>query len=210
MTPDLQPVGDLIVATRSVTPTERATLVAITGIDASGKGYLTARLAAALRHRGLRVANINIDGWLALPPIRFSSDNPAEHFYRHAIRFEEMFAELIFPLRDRRSLRLEMDYTEETATEYRRQLCEFDRIDVILLEGIYLLKRPFQDYYDLSLWIDCSQATALQRAIARAQEGLAPEATIAAYRQIYFPAQDIHFARDNPRAAADRIVNNDQ
>jgi uridine kinase len=157
----------------------------------------------------MRVAAINIDGWLNLPDKRFSPSNPAEHFYLHAIRFEEMFAQVVLPLRDRRSLRIEADYVEETAQEYRRHTYAFEDIDIILLEGIYLLKRAWQAYYDLSIWIECSVETALERAIARAQEGLPPEETVCAYRTIYFPAQDVHFQRDRPKSAATVIVNND-
>ena len=198
-----------IAQTRQRVAPSRSMLIAITGIDASGKGYVTSRLANALRAMDLRVANINIDGWLNLPQLRFSKANPAEHFYLNAIRFTEMFAQLIFPLQNRRSLTIEMDFAAETATGYRKQLCAFEDIDVILLEGIYLLKREFQRYYDLSFWIECSFETALARAIARAQEELPPEATVHAYRSIYFPAQEIHFVRDNPRGAATAIVNND-
>lgn len=199
----------MIADTRRRRPIQRAALIAISGIDASGKGYLAARVTAALQSRGVRVANINIDGWLNLPHVRFGQNNPAEHFYLRAIRFEEMFHHLIFPLRDRRSLTLEMEYTEETAAEYRKQRLTYTDIEVILAEGIYLLKLPLQPYYDLSFWIDCSFETALERAIARGQEGLPHEATIHAYRTIYFPAQEIHFARDNPRQAANAVIAND-
>jgi uridine kinase len=102
-----------------------------------------------------------------------------------------------------------MDYAEETATIYRKQLYEFKDIDIILLEGIYLLKRQYQTYYDLSFWIDCTFETALERALARGQEGLPPEATIKAYRSIYFPAQEVHFAQDEPKRAASAIITND-
>jgi uridine kinase len=201
-------LGAILEARRNV-PARRAALVAISGIDASGKGYVTAKLAEAARANGMRIAMINIDGWLNLPHVRFSQVHPAGHFYLHAIRFDEMFAQLVFPLRDQRSLSIEMDFVEETATEYRRQVCVFEEVEVILLEGIYLLKRAFQNYYDLSFWIDCSFETALQRAIARGQEGLPAEATLKAYRSIYFPAQEIHFAQDDPRRAATAIINND-
>ena len=77
-----------------------------------------------------------------------------------------------------------------------------------LLAGIYLLKRAFQRYCDLSFWIECSFRTALKRAGARAQEGLSPDETIAAYRTIYVPAQEIHFERDNLRAAATAAIDN--
>lgn len=198
-----------IVETHRRVPADRCTLVAISGIDASGKGYLAANMVQALRRLDLRGANINIDGWLNLPQVRFRKNNPAENFYRNAIRFEDMFRQLVFPLRDSGSLRIEMDYAEETATIYRKQLYEFKDIDIILLEGIYLLKRQYQTYYDLSFWIDCTFETALERALARGQESLPPEATIKAYRTIYFPAQEVHFAENEAKRAASAIITND-
>jgi len=184
-------------------------LVAITGIDGCGKGHLSERLREVLADAGLRVGVIGIDGWLNLPHKRFSECNPAEHFYLYAIRFKEMFEQLVFPLRDKRSITLEADFAEETATSYRKHFYNFENLDIILLEGIYLLKREFQGYYDLSIWIDCTFKTALERAVNRGQEGLPPEETIRAYQRIYFPAQKIHFEKDNPRQAATIILNYD-
>jgi uridine kinase len=207
--PDLTTVVDQILLARQRVPAERSVLVAISGIDGCGKGYFTARLGEALQSKNVRVAKINIDGWLNLPVRRFSKSDPAAHFYRFAIRFEEMFAQLVLPLRDQRSVRVEADYAEETASAFRREVYAFDDVDVILLEGIYLLKREFQTYYDLAYWIDCTEATALERAIARGQEHMTPAATARAYWTIYFPAQEIHLQRDDPRAAATAILSND-
>jgi uridine kinase len=198
-----------IVAARRQIPAARAVLAAVSGIDGSGKGYVTGKIVEALRATGLRVAEINVDGWLNLPHIRFNTANPAEHFYRHAIRFDAVFAQLVLPLRERRSLHIDADYAEETAVEYRRHSYDFEETEIIVLEGIYLLKRELQAHYDLSVWIDCSFDTALARALARRQEGLSAEETVAAYRTTYFPAQEIHFARDDPKAGATAIVNND-
>ncbi len=198
-----------ILATRRAITPQRAILVAVTGIDGCGKGYCTGRIVEGLEAAGVRACPLNIDGWLNLPHLRFDPTNPAEHFYRYAIRFEEMFARLVLPLRDRRSIRLEAEYAEEMATEYRRHVYDYDDIDVLVLEGIYLLKPAFRRHYDLSMWIECGFDTALERAIARRQEGLSIEETVLAYRTIYFPAQEIHFARDNPAKAATVIVNND-
>ena len=82
-------------------------------------------------------------------------------------------------------------------------------VDVLLIEGIFLLKRELRAHYDLALWVECSFERSLERAVARAQEGLAPEATIAAYRTVYFPAQERRFAIDRPREAADLVIAND-
>lgn len=184
--------------------------MAVSGIDGAGKGFLASQIAAALRAGGLRAEPINIDGWLNLPHERFRESNPAAHFYEHAIRFDELFGQLVLPLRDARTIRLEADFTEETAAAYRRHVYEYSDLDVILLEGIFLLKRTLVAHYDLSLWIECSFETALERAIARAQEGLSPAETTRAYRTIYFPAQEIHFRRDDPAAHSSMTVANER
>jgi uridine kinase len=161
-----------------------------------------------LRAKGLKTAVINIDGWLNLPHIRFDPDDLAGNFYRNAIRFEEMFDRLVILLRDSRYVDITADFAEETAPEFRKNRYKFDDIDIILLEGIFLFKREFVEHFDLRIWIECPFETALARAIARSQEGLAPAETINAYETIYFPAQRLHFDLDKPQATADIQVDN--
>jgi uridine kinase len=209
MTADLEGAAAAIAAARARTEPGRSLLVGVSGIDGSGKGYMAARLARALEARAQRVAPINVDGWLNLPARRFSAVRPAEHFYAHAIRFEELFAQLVLPLRERRSHAMVAEFAEETATAYRPQPYRFEDVDVILLEGIFLFKRAQRGHFDLGLWLDCTFETALGRALSRGQEGLPPAETIRAYETIYFPAQRIHFARDEPRAGADLVLPND-
>ena len=187
----------------------RSLLIGITGIDGCGKGYLTERVVARLQQRDLKAAAIGVDGWLNLPDKRFNKDNPAEHFYEHAIRFEEMFQKLILPLKQKRQHSLIADFAEETSSKYRKHNYEFRDIDVVVLEGIYLLKSLYRSHFDLTCWVECTFQTALERALLRRQEGLTPAETTIAYETIYFPAQRIHFMRDNPKAAADVILKND-
>ena len=172
--------------------------------------HVAARIAEALREEGLGVALLNADGWLNLPHVRFSPTRPAEYFYRHALRFEEMFSKLVLPLARHREVRVTADFAEETAETFRRHHHAYRDVDVVLLEGIYLLQPAFLRHYDLKIWIECSFETALERAIARRQEALSVDRTVAAYRTIYFPAQRIHFAHDGPREAADLILLNDR
>ena len=187
-----------------------AVLVGISGIDGSGKGFVTAKLADALRAKLLNVALISADDWLNLPHVSINRDNYAEHFYDHAIRFDEMFERLIVPLKYHREINITADCADAKATTYRERRYDFRNIDIVLLEGIFLFKRGYRHQFDLSVWIDCSFECALERAIERGQEGLPPAETIEAFETIYFPAQRIHFARDKPREAADCIVTNDK
>jgi uridine kinase len=199
----------LIRRVRDRVPAHRSALIAVSGIDASGKGYVTARLAGSLEAGGVRTAVLGVDGWLNLPSVRFDVARPAETFYERAIRFDQMFESLVLPFRDARSCAVDADFTEETAQAYRPHRYEFGDTDVILLEGIFLLKAAFRSHYDASFWVDCTFETALGRAVRRGQEGLGPDATVRAFRTIYFPAQRLHMAKDAPRAAAGAILSND-
>ncbi len=187
----------------------RALLVGLSGIDGSGKGYLTERLAARLRMKGIEAVGVNVDGWLNLPAQRFNPEAPAEHLYEHALRLDDLFGRLVLPLKATRRADIMMDFAEETATAFRPQRYRFEDVDVILLEGIYLFKRCYRPHFDLALWVECSFETALTRALARGQEGLPPDQTAEAYRTIYFPAQHIHLDRDDPMGRADFLVPND-
>jgi uridine kinase len=197
-----------ILERRASAPNTRSLLVGISGIDGSGKGYLAEQLEAHLALHAVASATLNVDGWLNLPEKRFDRNAPAQNFYENAIRFDELFERLVIPLRDRRSVHLVADFVEETASHYRKHAYDFRDVSVVLVEGIFLFKPRYRHHFDLTIWIDCSFPTALARAIDRAQEGLSPASTIAAYETIYFPAQRIHLAQDKPRENADLIFEN--
>lgn len=201
-------VGGILKVRERVSP-QQSVLVAVSGIDGSGKGYVARKLIERLQTAGQNVAAITADAWLNLPEIRFSRSEPAKHFYRHAIRFDEMFAEVLIPLRERRSIRASVDVVEETASSSQIRKVDFADVDVVIVEGIYLLRKSLRGHYDYSVWVNCTFETAMERAIARGQEGLSPSETTAAYQAIYFPAQRIHFFEDDPVSAATVILDND-
>ena len=197
-----------ILERRTDAPAAHSLLVGVSGIDGCGKGYLAAQLQAHLALHGVIPTILNVDGWLNLPQKRFDRDAPALNFYENALRLDQFFSQLVLPLRERRSLRLVADFVEETASDYRRHTYDYSDVAVLLVEGIFLFKPQYREYFDLTIWVDCSFPTALARAIERAQEGLSPANTIAAYETIYFPAQRIHLAQDQPREHADLIFDN--
>jgi uridine kinase len=198
-----------IIEKRKALSPQHALLVGISGIDASGKGFVTTRIAESLKKRGLKLAVISADGWLNLPHVRFHQQDLAKHFYESAIRFDEMFEHVILPLRGTRNVNVKSDFAAETAMTFRKHRYVFRNIDIVLLEGIFLFKPTYCHHFDLKIWIECSFQTALRRAIVRGQEGLPATETQYAFETIYFPAQRIHLDRDDPRRAADLILHND-
>ena len=208
---DSDTVAEIILARRVSVPRNEAILVAVSGIDGSGKGYFTSLLVPQLNARGVSGVGINIDGWLALPDVRFSTIDASGNFYRNGLRLDEMFERLILPLKRTRSVAIEADFAppESMATGFRRHRYEYRDVDVLVLDGIFLLKKRYRALYDLTIWVDCTFETALERALQRNQEGLPETEIVREYETIYFPAEGVHFVLDRPREMADLIVVND-
>lgn len=205
---EIQNLATIILKRRAEISADRSMLVAVSGIDGSGKGYITKKLVAELNLQGVQAISINIDPWLTLPKQRFNAEKPAEHFYHHAFMFEDLFQRLVLPLQQHRSLYLQATLTGQFGTPFT-QVYDFQNVDVIVLEGIFLLKRSLLQHYDFKVWIECSFETALRRALQRNQEDLPPNEIIRDYQTIYFPAEKFHFAVDEPKLAADWIYAND-
>lgn len=204
----LEEMAGLVVEERRRVPTHECALVGISGIDASGKGFVSEKLASSLRESGLNVAVLNVDLWLAAVDKRYDQNRPAEHFYRNGIRLDEMFARVIRPLRGTRSLNLTASLFRQTGEAFT---CTYrlQHVDVAIVEGIFLFRRDLRKNFDLAFWIECSFEKALERAIRRNQEGLPPEGIVHDFETIYFPAQRLHMALDAPRASATGLYLNE-
>lgn len=207
---DLARLADAVVTARARIDPARAVLVGISGIGGSGKGVVAPRLTGLVQSRGLRVAFIPGDDWLAPPSIRFDEHRTAEHYYRRAMRLDEIFDVLLDPLVRTRKIDVEFGgaHTEHVES-MRRVRASHDGVDVVIIEGVYLFKRSHQQRFDIRVWIDCTFETALERAMARGQENLPADIARVEYEQTYFPAQRIHAERDDPRGTAHVIVVND-
>lgn len=200
------------VHTRAAATRQHAALVVfISGIDASGKGFVTQRLAAGLTSLGHAVALVGIDPWLNPPALRElppTSPQRGTHFYHHAFNFDRLFSLLIEPLaRDGRiDLVVPLGGQSGNVTNHRYA---FAHVNVLLVEGIFLLRPRLAPRADLRVWVECSFETALARALTRNQEGLSEHEIRRDYEEMYFAAQRHHLATDNPRERADILYLND-
>ncbi len=61
-----------ILSLRDEMPAGQVMLAGISGIDASGKGFIAGHVQRALEEQGLRCVLINVDGWFNLPNVRFN------------------------------------------------------------------------------------------------------------------------------------------
>lgn len=202
-------IVDAIITKFNSISSQDCVLVAISGIDGSGKSTIARKVVDELNSRNLNTVLFTIDLWHYPQEVRFSKENPGEHFYQHSFRLDELFNSVLEPLKQNRSIDVEVNLLDYLKDSYYKHRFNYQNVDVIILEGIFILQQDLRHYYDLSFWIECSFESALKRAILRNQEGLSKKELITDYETIYFPAERFHFAKDNPQAFVDGIFLND-
>jgi len=128
-----------------------------------------------------------------------SQTEPARHFYESGLLLDAMWEDVVLPLRETRRVHRSIDACDATNAErYIPLRFDHEGIDVLLLEGIFLFKKQYQNRFDLRVWIDCSFETAMRRAIRINQERMAESEIQRDYDVIYYPAQRLHFEKIGP------------
>lgn len=204
----IQDLTDKVIAMYKMHGAPRVFTVAVSGIDAAGKGFITGRLQKELEKKGYTTAYINTDPWQHPLPVRLNRENPAQTIYDKIFRWNDLFERLVFPLQENGSIYLEIAGIHSHADIYFPLIYDYNKIDILLAEGILLLKREYLSYYDCTIWIDCSFETGLQRALARNVEKLEQEQLISDYLTYYYPAQRLHLEKDDPHHSADIVFDN--
>jgi uridine kinase len=184
--------------------------VAISGIDASGKGYLAKHLEDELKKQGLIVANINVDPWQNPIAVRLQRENPAENFYHNVFRWNDIFYKLIIPLRKDGHIKTTCRLIHSHADVYFDHTFDYNKLDILILEGIFLFQEKFVPYYDFKVWVDCSFDVGLKRALKRNVEKLDEMQLRHDYATYYYPAQRYHFEKDKPLLKADYIYHSNE
>lgn len=181
----------------------KAQIVAISGIEGGGKRALAKKVASALTLEGVSVAIVHTDDWEASESVRFNVMSSPEEYYLNAYRFDEMVEQLILPLKLFGSIKTSVsldDVMNPRTVEY-----DFDNIDIIIIEGVYLLQEAYLDLYDYTCWVESDFDAAFARLAGQKKIEQSQEALVNIFELLIKPAGQYHIYTDNPQGHADSI-----
>ena len=181
----------------------KAQIVAISGIEGGGKRALTEKIAAALKLEGVSVAIVHTDDWEAAESVRCNVMSSPEEYYLNAYRFDEMVEQLILPLKLFGSIKTSVtldDVMNPRTVEY-----DFNNIDIILIEGVYLLQEAYLDLYDYTCWVESDYDAAFARLAGQTNIEQSQEALVNLFELLIKPAGQYHIYTDDPQGHAKSI-----
>jgi uridine kinase len=189
-------------------------VVAIDGVSAAGKSTFTESLAEKLIQQGLRIEIIHIDDFHNPKSVRYRSEDEAADFYELNIDFKTFIESVLTPIKQRGELITKMRLLDLQADTYTN-LKEFHITPqtVVLVEGIFLLKRHYLPLLDLKVFLDVDFDTALSRGVVRnrttsTHTRIDEEAVVDKFRNRYLNGQLKYFEKHKPQEIADIVISN--
>lgn len=179
--------------------------VAINGVDGSGKTRLADELAPLLRQKSANVIRASIDGFHNPRNIRYVQGKTSpEGFYHDSFDSQAFQNLLLKPLRKGGDL-LYKTATFDHVTDQKVDM-KFQRAalpTILLVDGIFLFKDEFKNYFDLKIFLDVPFKISYARMAKR--DGSSPDPQAAENRR-YLEGQKLYMAECNPQQQADILV----
>ncbi|WP_235537324.1 uridine kinase [Nocardioides sp. Soil805] len=183
----------------------RPALVAVDGVDGSGKTTFAARLAAAIEDAGRTALVVHEDDFLAPRAVRHrrGRDSPLG-FFRDSYDLVALARHVLDPLRpdgDGRIRRRVFDHRTDTALDAPQEQVPADA--VVIVEGMFLHRDELADRWDWSVFLDVPFTETARRMAVR--DGSHPDPDHPSMRR-YVEGQRIYLHRCRPRTRATVVL----
>lgn len=182
-------------------------VVAISGIDTSGKSELAQHLALHLMEQGYRIQIIHLDDFHNPRAFRYAGSDEVENYYKRTFDLNLLCRALLNPIHHRGGVKTTLKLLDLMTDQYERLISyEVHPDSIVILEGIFLFRPELRLYLNYKIWLDILETTALERIQTRDVPRFG-EAIVAKYHHKYFPAQRLYVKQYPPRRYADLIIN---
>lgn len=199
-------VRELDAIVRTTPLLDRPVLIAVDGVDGSGKTTFAGQLAAEYTPQRRPAHVVHMDDFLNPRVVRFrlGRDSP-EGYFRDTYDLATFTASVTEPLRrgERSIVVRAFDYRTDTPIDEGPTFITADA--VVIVEGMFLHRDELLDAWDMSVFLDVSFPISVRRTAAR--DGTSPNPDDPSVRR-YVEGQRLYLASCKPHERATHVVVN--
>jgi len=194
----LQDKINAIVESMLPTAKGKRIVVGIDGLSRSGKTTMVKKLEASLLERGLSVKVLHIDDYIVERNRRYHTGYEEWHEYYHLQWDVQALQEKLFKkLKNATEIQLPT-YNSQSDT-HQIEIISLLHIDLIIMEGVFLQRTEWRDFFDFILYLDCPKETRFARERKETQLNLDK------FKNRYWKAEDYYIEKECPKKRANIV-----
>ena len=181
-------------------------IVAVDGVDGSGKTSFADEAANTLQGLGRPALRASIDGFHRPRALRYARGrNSPEGYFLDSYDYDTFRRDLLDPFRSGARLVRTARFDHRTDREVTTAVSAPDARSILLVDGMFLHRDELMDCWDFSVFLDVPFAVSYRRMAARDGSNPDPDAP---ENHRYLEAQRIYLRRCNPRDRAGLLIDN--
>jgi uridine kinase len=194
------------VACTSLAFEQERVIVAVDGVDGSGKTTFADELAVVMEAAGLSVIRASVDGFHHPREVRYlrGKDSP-EGYFLDSYDYDTFKRDLLLPFRSGARIVQTARFDHRNNREVTSAFAELDTRSVLVIDGIFLHRDELADCWDLSIFLDVPFAGSYARMAAR--DGSNPDPHAPGNHR-YLEGQKLYLQRCNPLGRATILIDN--
>jgi uridine kinase len=177
----------------------------IDGLSGAGKTTFVQEFEQELQQHHIQSAVLHMDDLIVGRNKRYNTG--FEEWYEHYFLQWDIqgLTNQIFMKWERGETILELDvYDPQTDTLTIRTI-NIPSDGILLIEGVFLQRKEWRDFFDLMLYIDCPRNIRFERVTSRGNQDIQDQQRIELYKRRYWAAEDYYLVTEKPLQHADML-----
>lgn len=179
---------------------EKRVIIGIDGLSRSGKTTFVNKMRHEVNRIDREILVLHLDDYIVARKERYNTSNEDWYEY-YALQWDIHYLrdQLFKKVRVASTLRLQR-YDEQSDSHTLEEISIHDAA-VIVIEGVFLQRKEWRDYFDYVIYLDCPRRTRFLRESERTQKNLTK------FQDRYWKAEDYYLMEQSPMENADVVIN---
>ena len=184
----------------------RPYIIGIDGLSGAGKTTITETITKELTYGAQKVLVIHIDDLIEEQEKRYNTGHPEWYEYYWLQWDVQGIKEKLFEAVHEKLDHLRLKFYDKENDRCYMENINIEQCNVILIEGVFLQRKEWKDFFDYMIYLDCPKNVRSKRVLQRdAYIGNMSE-RLKKYEQRYWAAEDYYFDEANPIQSADIVI----
>lgn len=199
-------VHELISHITSIPNEERPYLVAIDGLSGAGKTTFVKKLDHELKNQKYQTFIFHTDNHIVEKNSRYLTGNEEWYEYYYLQWDVNLLTSILFERLHQNCRMLNLPFYDKENDDHSIKPVMIEPESVVLIEGIFLQRKEWRNFFDFTIFIDCPRNVRFERVLKRDQYIGDYEAIQSKYKRRYWPGEDYYVSTVSPKERANIVI----